>query len=52
MALKCYQVSQVVDTSPTGYCEITFIGEADGVHQELKYEVLGTFDQIIQSLTE
>jgi hypothetical protein len=52
MALRCYQVSQVIDNSPTGNCEITFIGEVDGIHQQLKYEVLGTFDQIIQSLTE
>jgi len=51
VALQRYQVSQVIDNSPTGNCEITFIGEAGGVHQELKYEVLGTFDQIIQSLT-
>ena len=50
VALQRYQVSQVIDNSPTGNCEITFIGEADGVHQDLKYEVLGTFDQIMQSL--
>jgi hypothetical protein len=52
VALKKHRVERVLDSGGVGNCEIVFLGDVDGTHQELKYEVLGTFDQIMKSLTE
>lgn len=52
VVLRKYQVSRIIDNGGEGNCEIVFLGDVDGTHQELKYEVLGTFDQLIKSLTE